>query len=367
MNHVCFACMCVLGLGLLPLAGCSSSDEPGEAAGSAGAGGGEAGSGGSEVEAGDEPLVQEAGDEAEAAAPLVYPAPDPGGTDLDEGLRHLNEYRTAAGLQVVEGTADPAAPYGCEGHLDYLIWESENGGGPCYLSHTEGDTANPHNSAENETAGINSVLSCSTGGQSLAQAVDGWIDTLYHRLPLIEPGLQKVGYASKSGYNCINYRPGTKSSVKALHVILWPPDGMTDVPRTFTGFEWPCPTSEDPANTPPEACASSGFIVSGSWFGWANNSGWSPFFASYMPDGGGAPLQIALIDDATNQPVELMWWWADQVPGHDPNEKGYLQETFAIVPKAGLAANHKYRVEFDGTVMEDPVSLRTTFTTGTRL
>src|SRR5258708_33627534 len=82
------------------------------------------------------------------------------------------------------------------------------------------------------------------GEQSFGSGVDLWINGLYHRRPLLDPGLTKVGAASKNGYNCLNYRaPGNTVPLKLAGPTLWPVSGMIDVPRTFSGSERPCPTN----------------------------------------------------------------------------------------------------------------------------
>src|SRR5262249_37091806 len=116
----------------------------------------------------------------------AYPQSSNGGTPED-GLAQLNDYRMLIGLDPVRGDNGPT--YSCEGHLDYLAWEAQQKGVPCYLEHSESDHLNPYYSPANEMAGLNSVLACGGGGNyPLANAVDGWINTLYHRLPLIDNG-----------------------------------------------------------------------------------------------------------------------------------------------------------------------------------
>ncbi|MBI5533541.1 MAG: hypothetical protein HY898_12555 [Deltaproteobacteria bacterium] len=284
--------------------------------------------------------------------PKPYPAWSKGGT-ADDGLARLNEYRTLAGLAPVQGNNDAA--HACEGHLDYLIWESKsNGKGQCYLSHTEPNHSNPNYSADNENAGKNSVIACgygSNGDQGLAEAVDLWINSLYHRLPLLHAGLTEVGFASKQGWNCINYRPGTQKT-KAAAAVIWPPAETYDVPTDFVGFEAPCPTKVDnPLATNGMDCQGSGFIVTASWNNW----------------GGFQSVQsVDLIEDATGTPVPLLVWYGDGVVGHDP-AKGYTPDTISIVPQASLAANTKYRVDIKATVGGDASNVLTSFTTGDRI
>ena len=166
--------------------------------------------------------------------------------DIAAGIAHLNEYRTAIGAGLV--TLDEASSTGCQGHVDYLI-EEQMKTGMVGLTHDEPDHANSHYSVANEQAGMQSDLSWGGsgnggGGQPFGSGVDLWINGLYHRRPLLEPGLTKVGAASKNGYNCLNYRAaGNTVSKKLAGPTIWPSSGMIDVPRTFAGSEGPCPTN----------------------------------------------------------------------------------------------------------------------------
>jgi len=293
-------------------------------------------------------------DDLGPAGPTPQPYPEVSTTPgAEEGLARLNMYRRLAGLPEVQG--DNSGEYACEGHLDYLLWEAENGKGTCYLSHTEPNHSNPHYSPENETAGKNSVIACGVNmgfKQTLSEAVDMWINTLYHRLPLLDSGLTTVGFASKNGVNCINYRPGTDTANKAERAIVWPADGMYDVPTTFVGFEAPCPTLPDnPLATNGADCSPSGFIPSVSWYRWGKMS---------------AEPVVNLINEATGEAVPLLAWYGDGVSGHDP-AKGYTPSTISMVPQDELAPNTIYRIEVDAAPGDAaPQSVRSRFTTGDR-
>jgi uncharacterized protein YkwD len=295
---------------------------------------------------------------AGAAEPSVYP-PSAGAGDLAAGIAQLNLYRSALGLSTV--TLDPASSPGCEGHLQYLIEEAETKG-QGYLEHTESNHSNSHYSAENEAAGKASDLAWGQSGgpggvkgQSLAQAVDLWINGVYHRRPLLDPGLVKVGAASVQGYNCLNYNASGNTTVKKIEEpVLWPADGMTDVPRAFGGNEGPCPTNpSDPLQA--SNCGPSGFIISAVWYNWGTNR------ASALT----SVASVTLTNSSTQMEVPLLTWYADGVSGHDP-ARGYMRDEIALVPQATLAANTTYRVDIDGVVTNTPTKLSWSFKTGTR-
>jgi hypothetical protein len=228
------------------------------------------------------------------------------------------------------------------------------------LSHDEPDHANSHYSPANEQAGMQSDLSWGgsgngNGGQPFGSGVDLWINGLYHRRPLLEPGLTKVGAASKNGYNCLNYRAaGNTVSQKLAGPTLWPSSGMIDVPRTFTGNEGPCPSN--PAN--PQAggtCAKAGFIPSATFYNWG----------TFQKSAIESVASATLTDDAANTPVQLLAYYADAQSGHDPAH-GFVADEIALVPQAALAANKTYRVDIAAVVKGTMTNLSWKFTTGTR-
>lgn len=285
---------------------------------------------------------------------VVHP-PAAGAGDLADGVAQLNLYRSALGLEPV--TFDEASSVGCEGHLLYLIEEAE-ARGQGYLEHTESNQNNSHYSAENEAAGRSSDLAYGGGRggqqQNLAQAVDLWINGLYHRWPLLDPGLIRVGAASNSGYNCLNYgADGNQEAIRAEGPVFWPADTMTDVPRAFGGNEGPCPTAADPLSA--AQCDGSGFIVSASFYGWGT------FRESAIT----SVTDARLIDTASGMPISLFAWYADGVADHDP-APGYVADGIALVPADTLAEDTTFRVEVDAVVGGEAMPLSWTFTTGTR-
>jgi hypothetical protein len=132
---------------------------------------------------------------------------------------------------------------------------------------------------------------------------------------------------------------------------------MIDVPRSFVGFEAPCPTkTDDPLATNGMDCAGSGTIITASWFNWGND--YVTIFKDSSPT-------VRLVDDASGGEIPLLVWYADRLPGHDPAPK-YTFDTLTLIPEASLPPNTKLRVEFDGTIEGEETSLRWSFTTGTR-
>ena len=122
-------------------------------------------------------------------------------------LKTLNAYRHAAGLGLV--SVDPASSSGCAAHAGYLVRNRQQGSVYGLEAHNE-LPGMPGYTEEGARAGSSSVIQQIIGpaaGFWQAGAVDSWMGTLYHRLPLLRPDLKKVGI----GYAATN---------RQFHVIV---------------------------------------------------------------------------------------------------------------------------------------------------
>ncbi|MBV9949001.1 MAG: hypothetical protein JOZ69_19285 [Myxococcales bacterium] len=290
---------------------------------------------------------------------VAYPAFAAAAGTINDGLTQLNMYRALVGLTPV--TLDAASSTGCAAHLQYLICAAAAGGGNGYLEHTETGYPQCTGDGGGATAGIDSDLAWGqafsnrqTVGQSFGQAVDDWMNGLYHRTPLLDPGLTKIGAASTQGYNCLDYAAsGNTVTARAATPVLFPPVGTTDVPDTFSGNEGPCPTATNPQSA--TSCPGGGFIVSANFYGWGSRG------ASAI----NGVSSATLTDTVTGAAVPLFAWYADTVAGHDP-APGYVRNEIALVPQASLAAGHTFAVSIQATVSNQAMSLSWSFTTGSR-
>jgi hypothetical protein len=272
---------------------------------------------------------------ADQRAVCAYPPrPSQTGDTTTDALARLNWYRTVLGLP--EAAHDPDLSAGCALHVAYLIALSEELGAP-QLGHSE-DLTKPYASEEGNQAGIDSVLSLGT--PHISGAIDGWMNTLYHRLPLIHPGLMRVGIHyetatigdSSSAWACVLYRQGTDGRTTTPHPVLFPPADIVGTSRTFGGNESPCPTVEDPLGGGP--CPGSAAIpsvglhrlgaigdVSGTFTNLETGEA-VPLFASYFHQG--------------PSPHEMM---------------GYLDGSLALVPEPETTLiNGLYEVHVDATL-----------------
>lgn len=84
-------------------------------------------------------------------------------------------------------------------------------------------------SVEGSWAGLHSVIDFVPEPEL---AVERWMGTFYHRLPLLDPGLFGIGYGRENRVSVLDV-----SSLVAPYWaeawVVWPADGMTDVARRF--------------------------------------------------------------------------------------------------------------------------------------
>jgi uncharacterized protein YkwD len=103
-------------------------------------------------------------------------------------LGRVNEVRKLAGLPAV--TLDASLSKGCQSHADYVALNVDNPKVKGLGVHDEVPSlpgATPEGAKAGEAAVI-AVISDPT------DSVDGWMATLYHRIPLLDPRLERIGY-----------------------------------------------------------------------------------------------------------------------------------------------------------------------------
>jgi hypothetical protein len=160
--------------------------------------------------------------------------------------------------------------------------------------------------------------------------VDLWVDSVWHRIPILSPWVDDLGYGGAAGCDTMNF--GRASPAAAAGPVTYPYNGQTDVPRQFDGrLEFP------PLPAPPE--------------GWP--SGYP--ITIYADE-----LEVAtheLLDDRM-QPVPHVWI----APGA-PAARGILRREMVLYAHVPLKAATAYIVRIDGRRAGWPIRLEWTFAT----
>jgi hypothetical protein len=161
-------------------------------------------------------------------------------------------------------------------------------------------------------------------------AVGQWLDSVWHRIPIVSPDVDEAGYG-KSG-RCDTMDFGLSTGTSEPRNLVYPFDGQTDVPRSFSGRESP----EPPA--PPEGWPS-GYPVS------LNAPGMTVREHTIVVDGG-----------SENIPHIFM------APG-DERAHDLLVDEFFLYTHRPLAEKTRYRVRLAGEQNGNPIEFEWTFTT----
>jgi len=161
-------------------------------------------------------------------------------------------------------------------------------------------------------AGSRSVISFASDP---IEAIDSWMGTVYHRLPLLDPGLFAVGFGVAEGVVVLDAGSLVLAPWKD-HAVFWPPPGATDVPVAFQ--------SEIPTPLPGVDLATLGYPIT---------------------------AQIHRVEPENALTLTLQLYAGDSVvdayrisPEAPLNLEHVPPDAWALVPKQPLAAGARYTV-----------------------
>lgn len=180
-------------------------------------------------------------------------APDAASAAQLEALWWVNTYRTRAGLGPVDQLRE--LNDAADAHAQFVLLN------PALY---EGGNLSVHEEAENHDGFYGErfwerMKRAGYKGQPFreviayqskpAAAVAHWMETVYHRLPLLHPSAKHVGYAErslgKSRINVLDLGSGDGEAPMVPGGIVWPPDGATGVPVAWDGLESPQPPAPE--------------------------------------------------------------------------------------------------------------------------
>jgi hypothetical protein len=156
----------------------------------------------------------------------------------EEALRLLNHYRQLAGLTPAK--LDRQLSAGCMEHANYMV---QNQG-------TEAMTGlNPHTQRSNLPGASDAGAACAKaadlflGVSDLGVAIDGWMAGMYHRRPMLDPQLERIGVGYAPLPNgmltaALRFENATRKS--GNWPVAYPADKQADVPLDY-GAESPNP------------------------------------------------------------------------------------------------------------------------------
>ncbi len=249
--------------------------------------------------------------------------------DSAAALDLLNAQRIASSLSLLE--LDPSLSEGCEAHVAFMVAAGK-------LIREEDPAASGYSEA-GATAARNGVLA--SGMPRASDAAVRWIDSVYHRLSILDPGVTTVGFAYDRGFACLDVYsayvdPGRHSPV------LWPGLEQENVPRTFEPVQGvtPIPTDVDSPTGP---------II-------------SMMFPRVTLVGGG--LVSSLVAGNTSAPVEHLLRHPES---KDDPWAEYQGNAVLLIPLAPLEPSTTFTVTISGLIDGEESLREWSFSTGVDL
>ncbi len=276
-------------------------------------------------------------------------ATDRGASTCDEveGLAYLNALRGELGLGPL--TRHAALDAAAQAHADYLAanWQAHTGRGLSPhreardLSGFTGEASSDRAAAAGYDGTARGEVIAYKG--SSAAAAEAWLESLYHRLPLLRRELDHVGYGEhlSGGQLTTNVlevgrraSPPWEPSPAPVAFVVYPPDGALDVPYDWDGLEHPQPP-------PPPSGYPSGPVLSLS------------ALAGQVAD---VVASVERLDTGAAVPATVL------TAATDPYLSG---RDVAIIPEAPLVPGAGYAVAVSGTLDGQPFTERWTLSTRT--
>jgi uncharacterized protein YkwD len=166
------------------------------------------------------------------AAPAPGQQPANTGALPGDWLGRFNAYRTAAGLAPVSEDATLSAA--AAKHIQYMMLN------PDEFKHDE-TPGLPGFTAEGQQAAKESNLFRSSPGFGPADAIDGWMDSLYHRFGMLNAALTRTGFALDcNAQGCaaaLNVLGAADGQPKA-DGVFYPGDGQQGVSTAFISWQF---------------------------------------------------------------------------------------------------------------------------------
>jgi hypothetical protein len=249
-------------------------------------------------------------------------------------LNTENEIRLAMGLDCAELV--PELVLSAQNHCDYYV--ANEGDDMC-------EAPSPHDEIEGcpeftgeglgdriRAAGYmlrGSASECMAFSGDPARSTMQFVDSVYHRTPVLDPWMRHLGYGGGDGCDTIDYGTGPMTDMDVT--AFYPYADQTNVPVSFDG------SREGPE--PPEP-----------------SSGWP---SGYPVTLYGQDLEVtshAIFVDGTEEELAHLW-----LAENDSTLPDYAKVLYTEAP---LTANTTYRVVIEATRAGDPLVFDWKFTTG---
>lgn len=261
------------------------------------------------------------------ALPERPAAPSPA---VDGIVARINVYRRAAGLAGV--VADPAKNAGAQAHAEYIQTNAEDPRALGLGLHDESPTR-PGYSEAGAFAGRHGVIAVQDG--TPRDAVELWMATFFHRIPLVHPRLERVGVGVAERGERRVFVVEVAAEGQQTDFVAVPPDEAVDVPIAFSGDELPNPIPRDD-----------------------DGEAGYPITVTFPPNVRVEKADAELVDVATGGVVAA---WVS-TPEHPADERAQ-QNTVCLMAKDPLRPLTRYTFTLDAVVDGQPHETTIRFTT----
>ena len=261
---------------------------------------------------------------------------DDASDDAKAGLERTNCYRRLMGLDAAE--LEPHLDIAAQKHAEYMatnntLTHEEDKDADGYTGESVWDRADTAGYDLAYTTVMSHVVSQGYGPEA---AVDGWMNSVYHRIPFTVPNVAGTGFGQQDRYSSMAFV--TDYTSESAAAVLYPVDGQIDVPPSFNSdFEEPDPAPGASYVGPPITVTVS---------------------SKTAPGSDTNPFVLELVDASLSGPdgdVELITL--------TPDTDEYVFQAIALVPSETLQPDADYDVSVDVTWTGGEQTLSATFHT----
>jgi len=239
--------------------------------------------------------------------------------DMRTALNALRAKVMPAALKIAPVELDSTLSAGCRAHAAYLTLN------PAQATrwpdvHSEFPDKQGH-SASGAWSGAHSLVGPTDLGARAT--LEGWTATFYHRVPLLDPGLLRIGYGANKEFVAVDVY-SLRRPADASWVVVWPYEDMQKVPLQAR--------PELPSPVPQADAGSLGYPIT---------------VQVGLPEAGDPPLDVEMKLFEGNNQIEC-WFSSPEKP---LNPRLVPPRTFALFPKQPLKAGVRYlaTAEWNGT------------------
>ena len=255
-----------------------------------------------------------------------------------KALARINAYRGHAGLKPV--LLDDTLRENCLKHARYLVMNEGHPSLQGLKAHGE-DLTLPGASKEGHESG--KISNIAIGDIDPLDGLDAWMATLYHRVPILDPRLERIGFACARGrrqawVTVLNVTTG-RSAEPRSQVVYYPAADQVGVPLHFPlGGEEPNPIVDD-----------------------KDGRAGYPITATFPES---EPLKGATGKLTDEQGKEVPCWFSSPEKLANKDFADAQRSTVCFIAKDPLAVRTKYHIQLQGTLAGKPWEKKWKFTTG---